>query len=127
MIQLLKQDQYRLVAAFYMEQSSSPGVISAFKRHLAKLYGIPSFHSNDREQKRREFWERALSLENMTEDQKHVLSHLNDGDGEERRFTVATYEILEKLGLIQLSNGGAWDYTEEGEAWYYKLKSPANV
>ncbi|HMP03888.1 MAG TPA: hypothetical protein PKD86_09350 [Gemmatales bacterium] len=56
--------RYQEVAAYYMEHSNAPGVVSEFKPCLAKLYGIASYdHATDRESKRCEFWRRAFNEE----------------------------------------------------------------
>jgi hypothetical protein len=55
---LAKRNHYRYLAAYYMEHSSAPGVVSEFKPVLAKMYGIRSYgHSPDRESKREAFWQ----------------------------------------------------------------------
>ena len=42
-----------------MEDSSGMGAVSEFQPILADLYGITSyFHSEDRDEKRKSFWER---------------------------------------------------------------------
>lgn len=60
MIDLSKRPGYVHLAARYME-GGSPGVVSEFQGPLAELYGITHYHADDREVKRREFWERAFS------------------------------------------------------------------
>src|SRR3954471_21648518 len=60
MIQLLATDEYPLVAAWYMEHSNAPGVVVEFQAPLAKLYGVASYHSPEREEKQRQFWQHAL-------------------------------------------------------------------
>lgn len=57
-IDLSKRGEYRYVAAYCMEHSNAPGVVSEFQGVLATLYGIESYyHSPDREQKREIFWQ----------------------------------------------------------------------
>lgn len=60
MMDLLKDPNYELVAARYMEDGA-PGVPVEFKTPLAKLYGIARYDSDEREQKQSEFWERAFA------------------------------------------------------------------
>jgi hypothetical protein len=55
---LLKRERYRYVAAYYMEHSNAPVVVMEFQIPLAKEYGIRNYHGNDREDKRRAYWER---------------------------------------------------------------------
>jgi hypothetical protein len=59
MIQLSKKTEYVFLAARYME-GGSPGVVSEFQGTLADLYGVTYYYANDREQKQKEFWERAF-------------------------------------------------------------------
>ena len=56
MIQLLKNDRYRFLAAYYMDHSSL--VVTRFKAPLARVYGIPHYYSQDREAKKAAFWAR---------------------------------------------------------------------
>lgn len=60
MIQLLDVDEYSTVAAWYMEHSNAPGVVSEFQGPLANLYGVASYNSPDREEKKEQFWKRAF-------------------------------------------------------------------
>ena len=55
---LLKMQEYRFLAAYYMENSngSRDRVAMEFKEVLAKLYGIKWYDSPDREVKRKAFW-----------------------------------------------------------------------
>ena len=56
---LAKLPEYQYLAAYYMEDSSGMGAVSEFQPVLADLYGITSYyHSEDREEKRKSFWER---------------------------------------------------------------------
>jgi len=56
---LLKQEHYRFLAAYYMENSngSRQAVASEFKGDLAKLYGVRWYHAEDCEAKREDFWD----------------------------------------------------------------------
>jgi hypothetical protein len=56
---LFKKDEYRLLAARYME-NGVPSVPFTFKPILAKLYGMTIYDSRDREEKQREFWASAF-------------------------------------------------------------------
>ena len=55
-IALSKLDDYVYLAAYFMEHSNAPGVVSEFKRPLAKLYGITHYSSPNRESAQRDFW-----------------------------------------------------------------------
>ncbi len=55
--------RYQEVAAYYMEHSNPSGVISEFKPCLARLYGIRSYHSPDRDANRDQFWRKAFDEE----------------------------------------------------------------
>jgi hypothetical protein len=59
--ELLKNDRYREVAAYYMERSNPVGVVSEFQQPLAYLYGLKWFHAPEREGKRAAFWERVFA------------------------------------------------------------------
>ena len=48
-----------LGAAWYMEHSNT-GVVSEFQKHLATLYGIPTYSSEEREEKQKQFWQSAF-------------------------------------------------------------------
>jgi hypothetical protein len=55
-LELAKHNQYRFLAAYYMEMGF-PGVVSEFKNKLADMYGIKIFDGNpERDSKREEFW-----------------------------------------------------------------------
>lgn len=55
--------EYSHLAAYYMEHSNTPGVVTEFQSPLAKLYGLSSWSYDDaKEQKREEFWERAFAM-----------------------------------------------------------------
>lgn len=57
-IDLAKRDEYRYLAAYYMEHSNAPGVVTEFQGTLAALYGVESYyHAPDREEKREAFWQ----------------------------------------------------------------------
>jgi hypothetical protein len=58
-IDLSKREEYVPLAARYMEEGM-PGVAAEFKIPLAKLYGIPHYHSKEREDKQKAFWKRIL-------------------------------------------------------------------
>ncbi len=56
-LQLLKNERYREVAVYYMEHSNpGTGVAAEFKRALASLYGMESFHAVERDEMRKKFW-----------------------------------------------------------------------
>lgn len=56
MCDMLKRARYREVAAYYMEHSSSTGVVLEFQQPLARLYGVEWYHAPEREEKRSKFW-----------------------------------------------------------------------
>lgn len=58
MIQLLKDERYVYLAAYFMENSnSSVGVVMEFQEPLATLYGAKSFyHDKNYKEKRDAFW-----------------------------------------------------------------------
>lgn len=72
-VDLLDLPDYRLVAAYYMENVNgdtlgppdqaprAPGVAAEFRDPLAKLYGAQSYEAADREVKRVEFWRTAFA------------------------------------------------------------------
>jgi hypothetical protein len=55
---LLTRPRYRYLAAYYMERSNATGVVCEFQQPLANEYGIEWYHADDREEKRRAYWER---------------------------------------------------------------------
>ncbi len=62
MIDLAGHGRFQEVAAYYMEHSNAPGVVSEFQRPLTELYGVRSYHhSPDFEEKKAAFWERAFA------------------------------------------------------------------
>ena len=61
MIDLLRKEKFMLVAAYYMENTNAPGVVSEFKNTLAELYGIRLFDSSECADAQRQFWQRAFS------------------------------------------------------------------
>lgn len=62
MIDLSRRPEYLYLAARYME-GGSPGVVSEFQSPLAALYGLRYYHAPDREERQREFWKRAFTLD----------------------------------------------------------------
>jgi hypothetical protein len=54
--------EYAHLAAYYMEHSNAPGVVSEFQATLASLYGLTWYHDAAREAKRAEYWERAFAV-----------------------------------------------------------------
>ena len=52
--------EYEHLAVYYMERSGSAGVVSEFQRHLARIYGLSSYHDDEREAKRAAYWKDAL-------------------------------------------------------------------
>jgi hypothetical protein len=67
---LLKNDRYRFLAAYYMENSngSRQRVAMEFKDDLAKLYQVQWYDAKDRERKRSEFWATMPRNEQTLED-----------------------------------------------------------
>lgn len=62
-----EHDRYQHVALHYMEHSSSPGVVTEFKRTLAEAYGIRSYDHGDRANAKAKFWHDAfLELREQT-------------------------------------------------------------
>ena len=59
-IDMLNQDRYRLIAAYYMQHQNAPGPVSEFQPHLARLYGTRMYDPFDKEGKQKAFWEAAL-------------------------------------------------------------------
>ena len=59
---LTNHSEYEPLAAYYMERSGSGLVVSEFKLALAKLYGLSSYHDEEREVKRVEYWKNAFAL-----------------------------------------------------------------
>ncbi|HUE69845.1 MAG TPA: hypothetical protein VMP01_03060 [Pirellulaceae bacterium] len=59
-IDMLNNERYRLVAAYYMQHQNAPGPVSEFKPHLARLYGTPTYDPFDKQGTRKAFWEAAL-------------------------------------------------------------------
>ena len=59
-IDMLNQDGYRLIAAYYMQHQSATGPVSEFQPHLARLYGTRMYDPFDEEGKQSAFWEAAL-------------------------------------------------------------------
>lgn len=54
---MLKNERYHEVAAYYMEHSNpGAGVAAEFKLPLASLYGVRSFDAPEREEMRKRFW-----------------------------------------------------------------------
>jgi|LGOV01.1.fsa_nt_gb HJR/Mrr/RecB family endonuclease len=64
MIDILSNHQeYAHLAAYYMEHSNAPGVVSEFLQPLANLYGLTSWYYDDeKEAKRDAYWENAFAL-----------------------------------------------------------------
>jgi HJR/Mrr/RecB family endonuclease len=55
--------EYAHLAAYYMEHSGAPGVVSEFQEPLAKLYGLRSWrYDGDKESKRTAYWNEAFAL-----------------------------------------------------------------
>jgi hypothetical protein len=60
---LANHHEYAHLAAYYMEHSNGPGVVSEFQVPLARLYGITSwYHDDSKEQKRQEYWKTAFAI-----------------------------------------------------------------
>jgi hypothetical protein len=127
MLQLLKLHPYRLIAAYYMEESNGTGIVSEFQRPLADFYGVRHLGAKEFKETRKKFWDRAFALENMSDEQKDMLLRLGGSSDDERAsLNMHVLESLESLGLLYRDVGG-WDYTDEGEDMYYRLKRPAEV
>ena len=57
-LDLLKRDRYQYLASYFMENiDTSVGVVAEYHAPLAKLYGIEWYHVDDREAKKKEFWD----------------------------------------------------------------------
>ncbi len=63
-IDLVKRQEYTPLAVRYMEEGE-PGVAAEFKRHLAKIYDVKSYHAKDREEKQKQYWDRVLTGQDM--------------------------------------------------------------
>jgi len=61
MMDLLKTDRYRLVAAYYMQHQNPPGPVQEFKRSLAELYGKQRYDLSDKDGKQKAFWDKAFA------------------------------------------------------------------
>jgi hypothetical protein len=59
-IDLLKNDRYRLIDAYYMQHQNAPGPVSEFQPHLAGLYGTRMYDPFDKEGKQKQFWDAAF-------------------------------------------------------------------
>ena len=60
---LSHHSEYAHLAAYYMEHSNVPGVVTEFHRPLAKLYGLSSwYYDNAKEQKREDYWTTAFAV-----------------------------------------------------------------
>jgi hypothetical protein len=126
MLQLLKLYSYRLIAAYYMEETNGTGIVSEFQQPLADFYGVRQIGGKDFKETRKKFWDRAFALENLSDEQKKdVLLRLGSSSDDERAsLSKHALQSLESLGLL-CHNAGEWDYTEEGEDMFYRLKRPA--
>lgn len=60
---MLKQERYRYVAIYYMENISGAAVVSEFWEPLAEAYGVRYFRAPDMEQKCEEFWKKFRNEE----------------------------------------------------------------
>lgn len=61
MQQLLKMPEYRLLAAYYMQNSGGPGIVSEFQEPLCKFYGIPWKAQAPDESTVKKFWSTAFA------------------------------------------------------------------
>ena len=52
--------EYEHLAVYYMERNGSDSVALEFKQTLANLYGLSSWHDEEREAKRAAYWKDAL-------------------------------------------------------------------
>ena len=60
---LSNHPEYAHLAAYYMEHSNAPGVVSEFQEPLATLYGLTSwYYDDDTETKRTAYWNDAFAL-----------------------------------------------------------------
>jgi hypothetical protein len=57
---LLNDDRYREVIAYWMEHRNTAGVDQEFEQPLAEVYGAESWFDLDLEQKRKAYWEGAF-------------------------------------------------------------------
>lgn len=48
--------RYKYVAAWYMQHSNAPGVVSEFQKSLASLYHLRYFHTSERDDFGKGFW-----------------------------------------------------------------------
>ena len=55
-IELFKRPEYQRMAAYYMQHQNTPGPVSEFKPHLAKLYGVEYYDSPETKAKRKAYW-----------------------------------------------------------------------
>ncbi len=58
MSDLLKTDEYKYIAAYYMQHQNPMGPVSEFKADLAALYGLNWYDSPERQKKQAAFWKR---------------------------------------------------------------------
>lgn len=56
MRQLVKQEQYARLAAYYMQFSNAPGPVAEFQEPLARLYGVRHYGSPEFASARDEYW-----------------------------------------------------------------------
>ena len=60
---VLNHPEYAHLAAYYMDSNPSGLVVTEFKRPLAKLYGLTSWHYDDeKDDKRADYWKNAFAL-----------------------------------------------------------------
>ena len=58
---MAKNERYREVAVYYMEQSNAgTGVASEFKSPLASVYGLKTFDAPERAEMQEKFWANVL-------------------------------------------------------------------
>ena len=65
---MLYRDEYKYLAAYYMEHSNSSCVVSEFQTPLAQLYGVERWTiGEERDEAKKMFWDRAFTkMKNAT-------------------------------------------------------------
>jgi hypothetical protein len=61
MIDMLSNERYKHVAAFYMQHQNAIGPVSEFKPHLAELYGTDDYDHFDKDGSQKAYWDRAFN------------------------------------------------------------------
>ncbi len=88
---LSNHSEYAHLAAYYMEHSNTPGVVSEFHQPLAQLYGLTSWYYDDqKETKRAAYWEDAFALISQFD-----LSEQHDGSTILQMSSVVNDQLVE--------------------------------